>query len=461
MHSRSIQPFEVRCPLHGSVPFSEKERRIIDHPYVQRLRYITQLGFASLVYPGATHTRFSHSLGVMHLAGLIFDEISANTPELSESAFSQEELEYFRSIVRLAGLLHDVGHPPFSHSFEKLLPERDTLPLPLGWYRTPPPPGRATHEDISVAVTGSLAGGGSPLLNEEEARDICALIDQNISPGPRLAPPDNPERNIYPLLRQIISGEIDADRMDYLRRDAHFAGVAYGLFDLPRLMQSLSCRLQKGGWGMVLDQNALFTYENFLMARFHMAMQVYLHKTVIPFEHYLLQAVRQGEIPSPISGSLEEYLETREEQVLALLHKARQKPWSGRIFHRRPVTRLLKIEQLQALESPGSKTPDPGLAARVLQALEKAGIEPIHISTSRRFSNLDAVSGEGNDGAALPIQVCSRLLARDLLTPLHKASGLLERYNQLFTIESVYCTKEDAPRAVEVLSQEFAGILPR
>ncbi|MCH7814032.1 MAG: HD domain-containing protein, partial [Planctomycetes bacterium] len=122
-------PYEVRCPLHGSIAFTELERKIIDHPYLQRLRAISQLGFAERVFPGATHTRFSHSLGVMHLAGRIFEQVLSTAWQLLAQSFTAKELVYIWKIIRLAGLLHDLGHPPFSHSFEPLLPPQYSFDL--------------------------------------------------------------------------------------------------------------------------------------------------------------------------------------------------------------------------------------------------------------------------------------------------------------------------------------------
>ena len=430
-------PFEVRCPLHGSVAFDERERQIIDHPLVQRLRSISQLGFAALVYPGATHTRFSHSLGVMHLAGQIFDQIVESAPALSAAGYGPDALAYCRRIVRLAGLLHDVGHPPFSHSFEPLLPPRGALALPWDWYAQPAQDraARSTHEDFSVAAVYALARETPALLEPGEARDICALIDGRIAPGPALR--GTGRRPIYPLLKQIISGEIDADRMDYLRRDAHFAGVTYGLFDLPRLIQSLSCADVAEGLAMTLEQSALYTYENFLMARFHMAMQVYFHKTLLPFEHFLQRAVAEGEVDVRIDGTLENFLRAREDRVLEALHRARERRWSGRIVNRRPLARLLQLQDV----------PDPAARARVLeavQALARRGVEIVHLREARPLSTLGASGSQ-------PIYVARSVLGRTSLRPLHEVSVLLERYNQVFTIESLYCDPEDYDAAVAAL----------
>ena len=446
MSESQARPYEVRCPLHRSIPFNERERALIDHPLLQRLRSISQLGFAHLVYPGATHTRFSHALGVMHLAGRIFDRIADGAPALFHEGFAPGALDYCRQTVRFAGLLHDLGHLPFSHAFEPLLPSRAALRLPRQWYharsardwRAP-----ALHEDLSVAMVAALAGEPAALLSEEEAQDACALIHDGIAPTARLTGlGGGPARNPYPLLKQIISGEIDADRMDYLPRDAHFAGVTYGFFDLDRLIEGLSSVETERGLVMALDQDALFTYENFLMARFHMAMQVYYHKTLLPFEHFIARAVREGEIAMPFDGSVESFLQAREDVVLAQLYAARERRWSARIVFRRPAARLFRIDGRD----------DPETRRRVLAALEAAGIPSIHIREERRVSNLGAEAPDGTP----PILVVENVLGLERRTPLPEVSALLQRYNQTFVIERIYCDPEDYARARDVLKRALA-----
>lgn len=425
--------YEVRCPLHGSIPFSERERDIINHPLVQRLRSISQLGLAQLVFPGATHTRFSHALGVMHLTGRVVDRLLGGM-EREGVPLPAPDRQRARRIARLAGLLHDLGHPPFSHTFEPLLPKKRALPLPRDWYDNPDLDRRASHEDFSVAAIHALSAEAPHLIPPDEARDICALVDRAIRPSAALT--GGGRHNLYPLLKQTISGEIDADRMDYLRRDAHFAGVAYGHFDLERLITSLSSVATEQGRMMALEPGGIYPYENFLMARFHMAMQVYFHKTLLAFEYCLTQAVREGEIALDMDGSLEGFMAAREDVVLAKLYTARDKPWTSRIVHRRPLRRVLELHE------PGAGA----MRQRVLDALGEARIAYVHILEQRALSAL------GQDPNGFPVYVQEAVLGRDVrIRPLHEASVLLERYNQLFRIEYVYCDAADYPRAVRVL----------
>jgi uncharacterized protein len=436
MTAFAADEFEVRCPLHGSIPFSGRERDIINHPFVQRLRSVSQLGLAQFVFPGATHTRFSHALGVMHLTGRIFDQVMHSLERETGVPLNDDERDRARQIARLAGLLHDLGHPPFSHTFEPLLPARRALPMPRSWYGKLDLEGRATHEDFSVTLVHILSEQAPDLLPPDEARDICALIDQAVQPSAALTRVGRlGGHNLYPLLKQMISGEIDADRMDYLRRDAHFAGVAYGNFDLERLIQSLSSVETPRGRVMALDRSGLFTYENFLMARFHMAMQVYFHKTLLAFEHCLTQAVREREISLELDGSIEGFLAAREDVVLSKLYASRSRKWSSRIIYRKPLRRVLELQEI----------PEP-VRKQVLDALAAAELPIVHVREERRLSAL------GQNPESFPVYVQHTVLGRAHIRPLQEASVLLNRYNQVFRVENIYCDVGDYGRAVELLT---------
>lgn len=218
----------IRDSIHGDVFLSGPEFEIIDTPEFQRLRRIKQLGMTHLVYPSANHTRFEHSIGSLHLAGRIADRLDIGVQELEN--------------VRIAALLHDIGHGPLSHTSEELLARYLKQP----------------HEDISreIIENSSLSGvledaGYSPA-------DICDILR---------------ERGGY--LNKIISSEFDVDRMDYLVRDAHHTGVAYGIIDLDRIINTL----QVHGNTLVVTERGLRAVEALLVARFLMIPTVYLHRT--------------------------------------------------------------------------------------------------------------------------------------------------------------------------------------
>ena len=200
----------VRCPIHGFIHFSENERYVIDHPLFRRLRYIRQLALTEFVYPGATHTRFEHSLGVMEVATQAFDSLAAKQGTLLEdlfkevAGFEREPLALARQYLRLAALLHDVGHASFSHAAEQLAH------------------GDVGHEALSTRIVREpdLLGG---VLTGRFPADCAMRVAQIIEGGPDLPPQ-------LQVLHTLVSGEMDADRTDYLLRDSLHCGVDYGKF---------------------------------------------------------------------------------------------------------------------------------------------------------------------------------------------------------------------------------------
>jgi HD superfamily phosphohydrolase len=235
-------------PIYGFVRVEDHELKVIDAVYFQRLRYIKQLGVAYLVFPSAHHTRFEHSIGVMELATRIYNSLGLKDKRLLE-------------IVRLAGLLHDIGHPPFSHTTEVLL-------------------GDKSHEDVGYkAITEGHVGeilrkGG---FSYDEVELIARLAFKRCR--------DDQER----LLSDIITGEFGADRMDYLRRDAYFCGTYYGFFDYERLLNHIDLIEGK----KTVNVSALRTLESFVLGRYFMYAQVYFHKVVRILNIHLLEMIER------------------------------------------------------------------------------------------------------------------------------------------------------------------------
>lgn len=215
---------EIRDPIHSFIRMDVDERKIIDSRPFQRLRHIHQLAMTYLVYPGATHKRFEHSLGVMELASQIYDSITQShkidskvvefLPELN----SEDKKRYWRKVLRAAAICHDLGHLPFSHAAEELLR------------------GKWDHELLTVEI-----------IRAEEMQQIFASMTPPIrtedvvklAVGPKKLP-DIIFSNWELILAEIIIGDVfGADRMDYLLRDSHHTGVAYGLFDHHRLIDTL------------------------------------------------------------------------------------------------------------------------------------------------------------------------------------------------------------------------------
>lgn len=249
-------------PIHGFIRFNESERELIDSPAFQRLRYIHQMGVTYLIYPGATHSRFEHSLGVMQLATLIYDALLAKSyPESIQRSLPQgeEEIAYYREIVRMAALAHDLGHLPFSHTAEEALL------------------GEKGHEEMTYRlIEGSLAlqRWQEPSSDPRHPmRDLLkvTLGKKAICYGMQTTPWEE-------VLNQIITDDyFGADRMDYLLRDARATGVGFGQVDYLQIIDTLSLVNQAGGFALAVSQDGLQAVESLLLARYMMFARVYHH----------------------------------------------------------------------------------------------------------------------------------------------------------------------------------------
>ena len=224
-----------RDPIHGFIEVSPFELKVISHPLFQRLRRIKQIGLGEYVYHGANHTRFAHSLGVMHIVKRILEILKIN------------EEDYKNKII-LAALLHDIGHFPLSHSFEYAL--------------------NLNHEDYTkeIIYRTEIKDILSERYSNKDIRDIIGFISGTHAK--------------YPIGSQLINSEIDADKLDYLLRDSLHCGVKYGVYDLERLLISLEIPDNI----VVISHRGFDLAEEFILARFFMYKQVYLHKTKRAFE---------------------------------------------------------------------------------------------------------------------------------------------------------------------------------
>lgn len=266
---------EIRDPVHGYVKITEAERDVIDTPFVQRLRRIHQLAGAYMVYPGAVHTRFDHVTGAMHVAGEIAEALSLWV-DLTPDQIQE---------IRLAALLHDVGHGPFSHTFEEVLADKSST----------------THEDISQRI-----------IAETSIRD--ALNKHGFSPKKMsdFAIGKQPAKPAF--MNEIIAGGLSADIMDYLLRDSYFTGVEYGKVDVQRVIDSLRVADKQ----LALDNAGLYAFEALLLARYEMFKAVYFHRTVRSAELMLANSMKLADDALHLTdlSTIEDYLEMTDETVL-------------------------------------------------------------------------------------------------------------------------------------------------
>ena len=314
--------FEIRCPIHGFITLNDWEREIIEHRSFQRLRRIRQLAWADHVYPGAMHTRFEHSLGVMHTATRLYDAICRNSQEIlkSELAYNPDGLNRDKQLVRLTALLHDVGHAPFSHAAEDLLPSSDSGVT----YR---------HEQYSSQIVRDCFREviEQHPLNKNynfKADDIAALLE------------GRKEAKHSLFWRDLIDGQMDADRTDYLLRDSHHAGVEYGKFDLNRLVPT-TCTVpgpEGASPRLGIKEKGWHSAEALVLARYFMFTQVYFHKTRIAYDIHLRGALKEllpdGVFPPPTGNGINQYLEWDDWKVLGHLHSGGGGEHGRRLAHR-------------------------------------------------------------------------------------------------------------------------------
>ncbi len=265
---------DIIDPIHDFVRVNSNELKIIDTPIFQRLRRIRQLSGAHLIYPGAQHTRFEHSLGVMHIASMAGHALN------EKGIVSSDNIQN----LRFAGLLHDIGHGPFSHIFEELLQKR-----------------KMSHEDM-----------GRDIILKTQIGDLISANGFNKKFITELAFGDSK----FQFMNEIISGALSADIMDYLLRDGYFTGAEHAKIDHNRLTYSLDVYKNK----LALEKSALVNFETMMISRYQMFKAVYFHKTVRAGEVMLLESMYLAEEELGLSSiSLDEYLKLTDEVILSKL----------------------------------------------------------------------------------------------------------------------------------------------
>jgi uncharacterized protein len=301
---------EFRDPIHTFISVRTDERRVIDSSAFQRLRNIHQLALSYLVYPGATHKRFEHSLGVMELASKIFDVVTTPQNILHDSVrniiLDEEGGRYWKSVLRMAALCHDIGHLPFSHAAEDEL-------LPKGYDHE-----RLTQDLIRCSEMTQIWSSMTPPLR---ADDIVKL-----AVGAKKAAPL--QLNTWEaILSEIIVGDaFGADRMDYLLRDSYHAGVQYGKFDHHRLINTLRIlpmsydETEEPALG--LEAGGLESSEALMVARHFMYKQVYMHPIRRVYDIHLKDFLKVWLSKGKFSTVLRDHLSISDVEVLAAIRKS-------------------------------------------------------------------------------------------------------------------------------------------
>ena len=319
---------ELRDPIHNFIHYSTKERKAIDSRPIQRLRYIHQLALTYLVYPGATHKRFEHSLGVMELASRVYDVVTDPNNILDDSIRniipkSDSDQQYWRRTLRMAALFHDAGHLPFSHAAEKEL-------LPYGW----------NHEMITAEIIRS--DEMIKIWNDLEIQteDIIKL-----AVGPRYYKNYNFTDWEAILSEIIVSDALGVDRMDYLLRDSYHTGVAYGKFDHYRLIETMRILPKYYNYGskepaLGIENGGLHAVEAMLLARYFMYTQLYFHPVRRIYDIHLRDFLKTWLQDGVFTTKVESHLQMTDNDVsVGLFEVAHDKSHPGHEYAERIVTR--------------------------------------------------------------------------------------------------------------------------
>jgi uncharacterized protein len=432
---------EFRDPIHDFISVSNDERRVIDSKPVQRLRHVHQLAMSYLVYPGATHRRFEHSLGVMELAGQVFDvvthrenitdQIRELVPELSEP----DNFPYWRKILRMAALCHDIGHLPFSHAAEHQL-------LPAG------------HETLTnELLLNEMHDVWEAMAPPVDAQTIAKLaVGQSKAGAVRFS-------TWEALLSEIIVGDaFGVDRIDYLLRDSHHAGVAYGKFDHHRLISTLRI-LPRPPVGNGIDgeededesrepllgieHGGIHAAEALLLARYFMFSQVYYHPVRLMYDVHLQDFLREwlpgGKYPGDPAG----HLAMTDIEVLAGIRLAALNPGAG---GHEPARRIQDRDHFRVLyeRNPADAeiNPEPGEAIfrKVAEVFGEGNVRHKRITGKGGNVDFPVLARDGRVGSSIAF---SQTLQN--LSPI--------------AVDSVFISKEHLANATRLLRKEGPSIV--
>ena len=421
---------EVRDVIHGSIPLYPWELAILDSQAFQRLRNIKQLGFSEFAYPCAVHNRYIHSLGVAHLAGVSFHSI------FRKHQFSSPEVaERFYFLTRISAMLHDIGHGPFSHAIEHAMPAASSLQLPaevLGKNVKR----QATHEDYTLKIL--LESSLTPILEKEYARfgitpwDIACMMSLDLKERGNLF--HDKKINYRHVLHQIISSEVDADRMDYLQRDSYYSGVSYGTFDYNWLLSNLGLHIADGKAYLALSDRAIYTFEDFLLSRYHMFLMVYLHHKSVGYEEMMKRYLNSPDCSFSVPSDIEAYIHCDDSIFYSFLRlDADKNEWAQRILSHRTFKVALELH-----DSKKDPKNDPR-TKELVATLESKKIPYFVTSSGKGLSNYVKPNLGANDTKETTIFVESNdRLNEPSFVPIENFTDLFRRYGETKNILRVY-----------------------
>ena len=441
LHNWQIMSIEVRDPVHGTISLSDGETAVVDSPEFQRLRAIKQLGFADVSFPGATHTRFLHSLGVCHLAGKVFEHIFRQFP------FSNVQTrDRLSQVFRLGALLHDVGHGPLSHTTEEVMPPLKDLKVAVYQKRqlgasqallTDPVEKRATHEDYTIKyLTDSpLTSVLRQNFSDISPLHIACLIDKTLD-----CPDDffmDKGLDFRPILSQLVSGELDCDRMDYLERDSYFTGTNYGKFDRDWMINNMIPYPLDGKLYLGLNRRALYTFDDFLISRHHIHLMVYFHHKCLIFEEMLNLYLTSEDCTFKLPADIADYTQYNDFRLHEHLASSKN-PWAQRIASKQPYKMLAEFHNTSENMRPEN----------IRRALEDVGIDVIWASSKARLSKYHSSTPEDR---SYQIYVVDQYDKWDKPSPIDQSTEIFQKYENARIIDRLYVAPENYARAEKIL----------
>lgn len=423
---------EIRDPIHGSIYFSDPEVAILESVEYQRLRAIKQLGFAEFSFPGATHNRFLHSVGVSYVASQIFDQIFRAYPFTKPVVKNK-----YRQMVRLAALLHDIGHGPLSHTTEQVMPIVSELQIDLYKQQGFDQKRRANHEDYTIKflLDSSIGQIISSQFHDIEPIHVVALIDRSIKLSDNIFIDGGID--FRPVLSQIVSSELDADRMDYLERDSYFCGINYGKIDRDWLIQNLTFHVEKGKAYYALNRRALYAFDDFLISRHHMHLMVYFHHKSIIFEEMLNRYLTSNDCNFKLPADINAYIGYNDYKLHE--HLSTQKNiWARRIADRKPYRVLLELHN----------SPDAHRPKNLKVILEENDIDVIWASSKARLSKYHSNMDQQSSPSIFIVDQYDKWTEP---TPLNQATDIFHKYEGTRIIDRLYVSPENYLAAKKII----------
>jgi HD superfamily phosphohydrolase len=406
----------IKDPIHGYVRISQTERSVIDTEPLQRLRRIRQLAGSEFVYPAANHTRFEHAIGAMHLAGALSETLPI---DLSQHQQSQ---------LRLAALLHDVGHGPFSHAFEPLMAKY------LG----------KNHEDFVPW-----------LVNQTEIAERLETAGFNAKTLGRLAIGKLRDKK-RPYLDQIISGGVDVDKMDYIVRDSFHTGAGYGSIDVHRLLYTMD--IIDGN--LSVDGTAVATLESFLLARFESFRTIYFHRASRAVQIMIVKALEaaRNELHLLDFDGPEDYLKLDDYKVWTELKECKK---SKKIMNDLEARRLLKCAYERTLFSSEALVSNVFSSEHVRADIEKQIARKARISEEDVIIDVPTLPSvpyqQTADMQPMDVPVFKRVpLGKKQIVPLAEVSRIVGVLQTFMRLVRVY-TGEAYRSRVELAARQILG----